>query len=226
MAKLDDLGDEMARVQAEGAGNLRNRIFCRRRRKKTNWIHIKKYQENTRRASTAPRQDLFARQVNGKEHNTFREGCAQNCLNQDRRGRAGVTTHSLGRFHTNEADTKGSAQSGQPDVQVARHFGQNRHKHIFPFFAFSAVPAIEHGQTAEIYLVVRLFVVTWVMLANKQCKHRREEHKHQGLHHSYEDLQKIEWNRDNDRAEPARKDSRHGFQHVFAGIDIAKQTKA
>src|SRR5215472_8384612 len=49
------------------------------------------------------------------------------------------------------------------------------------FLAYSTVPAIEHGRTAEILDSVMLGTrLSFLMLANQQGKHRREQHEHQG----------------------------------------------
>src|SRR5690349_720455 len=91
-----------------------------------------------------------------------------------------------------------------------------------PFFAFSAAPAIEHGQAVEI-LVMRGFV-SFFVLTNEHCEHGGQQHEHQRLNKSNEQFHEVKWN----WQQPAemRHQLRHRFQHVFAGENISVETKA
>src|SRR6266436_2470040 len=90
-----------------------------------------------------------------------------------------------------------------------------------PFFAFSAAPAIEHGQTAEI-LVMRGFVSLFV-LTNQHREHRRQKHEDQRLNKSNQQFHEVKWNRQ--QPSEMRHQFRHRFQHVFTGENISVETK-
>src|SRR5215471_7090617 len=64
--------------------------------------------------------------------------------------------------------------------------------YVFPFFAFSTAPAIEHGQTIEI---VKSMGRSWrfIMLADEHCEHSGQEHEHEGLNETNQQFHEIEW---------------------------------
>src|SRR5436190_20875535 len=52
---------------------------------------------------------------------------------------------------------------------------------IFCLFVFSATPAVDHGQAAEILKSTRFFRVLLVVRADQCREHRRQQHEHKGL---------------------------------------------
>src|SRR5262245_8695492 len=62
-----------------------------------------------------------------------------------------------------------------------------------------------------------------LMLANQQRENRCQQHEDQRLDQTYEQLQKIKWNRY--QPAKARHKPGHGFQHVLTGKNVAIETK-
>ena len=71
---------------------------------------------------------------------------------------------------------------------------------------------------------MRCCFVTLLVLANQHRKHCGQQHEDKGLDKTDEQLHEIK----RDRQEPAqaRRQRRHGFEHVFAGKDVAVETEA
>src|SRR5262249_187762 len=63
----------------------------------------------------------------------------------------------------------------------------------------------------------------FLMLAHQQREDSSQQRKDQGLDHTHQQLQEIEWN----RYQPAKAGDKsgHGLQHVFTGKDGAVETK-
>jgi hypothetical protein len=64
---------------------------------------------------------LTSRQEDREEHNTFRKGSAQDRLNQDLGGRAGIPPDGFRGFHTDDTHADGGAQAGGRDVNITGH---------------------------------------------------------------------------------------------------------
>src|SRR5262245_26252301 len=62
-----------------------------------------------------------------------------------------------------------------------------------------------------------------LMLANQQRENSRQQHENQRLDQTYQQLQKIKWNRY--QPAEARDKPGHGFQHVLTCKNVAVETK-
>ena len=67
------------------------------------------------------------RQEDREEHDAFREGGAQNGLNQNLRRRAGIASHRFRSLHADETHADGRAERRQTDVNISGHFCQHGH---------------------------------------------------------------------------------------------------
>src|SRR5882762_8686767 len=96
--------------------------------------------------------------------------------------------------------------------------------YMFTFLCFSQrLPQLNTVQPLK-FLMMRF--MPFVVFTNQQCEHRSQQHENQGLHDTYQKLHEIKRDRNNDRANPARNQIRHGLQHVFTRENIAEQPKA
>jgi len=64
-------------------------------------------------------QSLFRREVERVEHDRFCEGDRENRLDQDRRGRTGITTDRGRRAHTDQTHADRRAEGRQTDVNAS-----------------------------------------------------------------------------------------------------------
>src|SRR6266536_3872370 len=93
-----------------------------------------------------------------------------------------------------------------------------------PFVWFSAFPASELGQAAEILHSMVGRFAPFLMRADQQRKHASQEHEHQSLNEPDQQLKKVERDR-NEPTQPGHQ-SAHRFQHVFTGKNVAVESKA
>jgi len=70
----------------------------------------------------ASRPDSLLHQEDREEHDTFREGGAQNRLDENLRRRAGITADGFRSLHTNETYTECRAKGGQTNMNATSHF--------------------------------------------------------------------------------------------------------
>src|SRR5712671_4814705 len=98
--------------------------------------------------------------------------------------------------------------------------------YVFPFFAFSATPAIEHGQTAEILwfkLMMRGFV-PFLVRTNEHREYRGQQHENERLDETNEQFHEIKW----DWQQPVQPGNQggHGLEHIFARENIPVEPEA
>ena len=80
------------------------------------------------------RRPRFGGQEDREEHDTFSEGGAQNGLNQNLRGRAGITPDRFRSLHADESDAESRAQTGETDVNATSHLITFRYSRRLPRF--------------------------------------------------------------------------------------------
>jgi hypothetical protein len=126
--ETDNLRHEVVHVETERPRDLLERILGISRQKNVQMVHNKIIKGNAG-AGLSPRAWtlLTFRQVNGEEHDAFREGGAQNGLNQDRSRGAGIASHRFRSFHADETYTDRRAERCQTDMNVSSHFCQHGH---------------------------------------------------------------------------------------------------
>ena len=71
---------------------------------------------------SAPFSLLSSCEEDREEHDTFREGRAQNRLNQNLRGRARIASDCFGRLHADHTHTDGRAERRRCDVKIPSSF--------------------------------------------------------------------------------------------------------
>ena len=96
-------------------------------------------------------RSLILHQEQGVEHDRFSEGNGQNRLDQNLRGRAGITSHRFRSLHADQAHADGRAQAPPNQREGFRPIlCQHGYRHMLFLSFFSPAPAIEHGQAGEI----------------------------------------------------------------------------
>src|SRR5215813_1844592 len=88
---------------------------------------------------------------------------------------------------------------------------------------FPAATAVEYVRAAKKFLLVGARRSFFLVLAHQQGEDRAQQHEDQRLHQAHQNFHEIKRN----RQEPPEAGNHpgHGFQHGFAGIDVAVEPK-
>lgn len=158
----------------------------------------------------------------GENSQTFGQRHADDGLNEDLGGSAGVAADGFSGLEADKADTEGGAEHAETDGDVAgnasggsRDFSSEEEVHWMWCFILLLDPSCAQVARSRRKILVRVLVmgvIAALMIAEQPDVNRAEQREDQRLHQSYEQLHKIE---DEDEA--------RAMEQIFAAKHVAKQ---